>query len=89
MKKVYLIVILLLLCKVSAFSQSTSGLNADTLSKQENENKSIVTKVVDWYMDHLNYYYYYIDDGRSSLFLFRRSCYSAGGLCGLCGMSFM
>ena len=56
MKKVYLIVILLLLCKVSAFSQSTSGLNADTLSKQENENKSIVTKVVDWYMDHLNYY---------------------------------
>ena len=44
MKKVYLIVILLLLCKVSAFSQSTSGLNADTLSKQENENKSIVTK---------------------------------------------
>lgn len=56
MKKVYLIVILLLLCKVSAFSQSTSGLNADTLSKQENKNKSIVTKVIDWYMDHLNYY---------------------------------
>ncbi len=54
MKKKYLIVFLFLLFQVTVFSQNTAIATNDTLIKQE--NKPIITRVVDWYMHHLNYY---------------------------------